>query len=54
MSELVKSVEKSISFLKERYPEDLPLLTDLGILLKLLKEQKENTSVEIPTAESPE
>lgn len=52
MSELVKSVEKSILFLKERYPADLPLLTDLENLLKLLKTQQETAAVEIPTTES--
>ena len=53
MSELVKSVEKSILFLEKRHPEGLPLLTDLENLLTLLKEQKEKTSDEIPTTDSP-
>lgn len=29
MSELIRSIEKSVAFLKERYPPDLPLLIAL-------------------------
>jgi len=48
MSELIKSLEKSVRYLKQRYPEDHVLLTDLQALLESLRSKKEDISNEDP------
>lgn len=51
MSELIKSLKKSIIFLRDRYPDGLALLTDLENLLESLEAKKEKTSSETSTTE---
>jgi len=48
MSELIESLEKSVRFLKQRYPDGLPLLSDLEGLLETLKSGEENFSEQEP------
>lgn len=37
MSQLQESIEKTVSYLRERYPADLPLLVDMEKKLDYLK-----------------
>jgi len=46
MSELSESLEKSIEFLKDRYPADHPLIIDLEQNLKELKSEGTPLSTE--------
>lgn len=45
MSQFMESLEKSVVYLKERYPAELPLLVDLEKKLAYLKD-KNRSSVE--------
>ena len=51
MKELIESIEKSVIYLKERYPEDLPLLVDLEKKLAYLKAKSKKKSGDAPPAE---
>lgn len=48
MSELTESIEKSVAFLKEKYPADLPLLLSLEATLKRLTAKKESVKESSP------
>ena len=48
MSELVTSLEKSVKYLKQRYPEGHTLLTDLEALLESLRSKDESVANEDP------
>lgn len=43
MSELLVSIEKTVTYLRERYPADLPLLVDLEKKLDYLQTKKKNS-----------
>jgi len=49
MSEFSESLEKSVEFLKERYPSDHPLLTSLESTLDNLKVKKSKIFSETST-----
>lgn len=44
MSDLITSLEKSVRFMKRRYPANHTLLTNLEWQLQSLKEKKKQTS----------
>ncbi|MDT8418900.1 MAG: hypothetical protein RQ754_00560 [Desulfuromonadales bacterium] len=48
MSELTESIEKSVAFLKAKYPADLPLLLSLEATLKRLTAKKESVKESSP------
>jgi len=48
MSELTESIEKSVAFLKEKYPADLPLLVSLEATLERLTTKKESDKESSP------
>lgn len=48
MSELTESIEKSVAFLKEKYPADLPLLISLQATLERLNAKKETSNASSP------
>ena len=51
MSELIRSIEKSVAYLKERYPKDLPLLVSLEGKLERLYAQRDDQEQKSPRQE---
>lgn len=51
MSELIKSIEKSVAFLKDRYPDNLPLLVSLEGKLKYLYAKQDTKNNPKPVQE---
>jgi len=47
MSALEESIEKSVTYLRERYPADLPLLVSLEGQLKTLRARKQLTDKQL-------
>ncbi len=53
VNELSESLEKSIRYLKERYPADLPLLVGLEKKLESLKTKNNKSSNDASSASRP-
>lgn len=53
MSELSESLEKSVKYLRERYPLDHPLLVGLEQKLEMLKKNKISSSGEMASTARP-
>ena len=53
MSELIESLEKSVAFLRSRYPAGHALLSSLETQLKTLKAKEGKTSAAISSNETP-
>lgn len=48
MSELIRSIERSVTYLKGSYPENLPLLVSLEVKLDYLKAKKGSPAKQAP------
>ena len=53
MSKFSESLEKSVQYLRERYPADLPLLVGLEKKLEYLKAKNRSSSNDVSSTTSP-